>query len=149
MNNNGLLHDKLDFKDIVFSGRRRDVFTVIADKLMFPLELWGTRFNKLIEDGTVNIIGRVDQTKLGFVVTHISLYLCACNMIKKVAQKIARLPEVSFWPWPPGITTWKLMLCARQQSPGWLCEMTSTKIEIVHQTKTTITLKYTNILNQI
>ena len=59
--------DKLDFE--ILSCLQEDgrmSFTVIAEKLGVSIGTIRTRFNKLIEDGTVNIVGRVNPDKVGF-----------------------------------------------------------------------------------
>src|SRR5580765_1504840 len=96
--NNPIVLDKLDFEILSFlqeDGRMS--FTVIADKLKVSIGTVRTRFNKLIEDGTVNIIGRVDPDKVGFrCYAHIAVFVRPATLKEKVAQKISGLPEVSF-----------------------------------------------------
>ena len=63
-------------------------FTVIADKLKVSIGTVRTRFNKLIEDGTINIIGRVDPDKVGFrCYAHIGRICKACNAERKSSLK--------------------------------------------------------------
>jgi len=58
--------DKLDFEILsILQEDGRMSFTVIADRLKISVGTARTRLNKLIEDGTVNIIGRVDPDKVG------------------------------------------------------------------------------------
>src|SRR6478672_7692738 len=99
MNSDGsLVLDKLDFEILSFlqeDGRMS--FTVIADKLGVSIGTIRTRFNKLIEEGTVNIIGRVNPDKVGFrSYAHIALYIRPATLKDKVAQRIVKMPEVSF-----------------------------------------------------
>ena len=59
--------DALDFE--ILSCLQKDgrmSFTIIAENLKVSIGTVRTRFNKLIEDGTVSIIGRVDPDKVGF-----------------------------------------------------------------------------------
>ena len=59
--------DELDFS--ILSCLQQDgrmSFTVIAEKLSVSIGTVRSRFNKLIEDGTINIIGRVNPDKVGF-----------------------------------------------------------------------------------
>ena len=96
--NGSIILDKLDFEILSFlqeDGRMS--FTVIADKLNVSIGTIRTRFNKLIADGTVNIIGRVDPDKVGFrCYAHIAVFVRPATLKEKVAQKISKLPEVSF-----------------------------------------------------
>ena len=72
-------------------------FTVIAEKLGVSIGTIRTRFNKLIEDGTINIIGRVDPDKVGFrSYAHIAVFVRPATLKEKVAQEIMKMPEVSF-----------------------------------------------------
>jgi Lrp/AsnC family transcriptional regulator for asnA, asnC and gidA len=60
--------DNLDFE--VLSCLQQDgrmSFTVMADKLHVSVGTIRTRVNKLIEDGTINIMEELIQIKLGFV----------------------------------------------------------------------------------
>src|ERR1700712_5960712 len=95
---NHITLDDLDFA--ILSNLQKDgrmSFTVIADKLKVSIGTIRTRFNKLIEDGTINIIGRVDPDKVGFrCYAHIAVFIRPATLKEKVAQKIAKLPEVSF-----------------------------------------------------
>ena len=96
--NGSIILDKLDFEILSFlqeDGRMS--FTVIADKLNVSIGTIRTRFNKLIADGTVNIIGRVDPDKVGFrCYAHIAVFVRPATLKEKVAQRISKLPEVSF-----------------------------------------------------
>ena len=94
---NGSL-DELDFSILSYLQQDgRMSFTVIAEKLGVSIGTIRTRFNKLIEDGTINIIGRVDPDKVGFrSYAHIAVYVRPATLKEKVAQEIMKMPEVSF-----------------------------------------------------
>ncbi|MEO6490716.1 MAG: Lrp/AsnC family transcriptional regulator [Ferruginibacter sp.] len=135
--------DKLDF-DILSCLQEdgRMSFTVIADKLNVSIGTIRTRFNKLIEDGTVNIIGRVDPDKVGFrCYAHIAVYVRPATLKEKVAQKIAKLPEVSFLAMTSGDYDLEVDVMCRDNNH--LVDFVNhiSKIEGVHQTKTTIYFK--------
>ncbi|MBS1731772.1 MAG: Lrp/AsnC family transcriptional regulator [Bacteroidetes bacterium] len=144
MNNNGASTlDKLDFQILSFlqeDGRMS--FTVIADKLNVSIGTVRTRFNKLIEDGTVNIIGRVDPDKVGFrCYAHIAVFVRPATLKEKVAQKIARLPEVSFLAMTSGDYDLEVDVMCRDNNHLVDFVNDISKIEGVHQTKTTIYFK--------
>src|SRR3982750_1660408 len=90
--------DDLDFEILSFLQKDgRMSFTVIAEKLNVSIGTVRTRVNKLIEDGTINIIGRVNPDKVGFnAYAHIAVYIRPATLKEKIAQKIAKMPEVSF-----------------------------------------------------
>ena len=72
-------------------------FTVMAEQLNVSVGTVRTRLNKLIEDGTVSIIGRVDADKVGFhSYAHIAVYVRPATLKDKVAKSIAKFREVSF-----------------------------------------------------
>ena len=59
--------DSLDFN--ILSCLQQDgrmSFTVMAEKLNVSVATVRTRVNKLIDDGTISIIGRVTPEKVGF-----------------------------------------------------------------------------------
>lgn len=144
MNTNGaVVLDKLDFEILSFlqeDGRMS--FTVIADKLNVSIGTIRTRFNKLIADGTVNIIGRVDPDKVGFrCYAHIAVFVRPATLKEKVAQKISKLPEVSFLAMTSGDYDLEVDVMCRDNNHLVDFVNDISKIEGVHQTKTTIYFK--------
>jgi len=135
--------DKLDFEILSFlqeDGRMS--FTVIADKLNVSIGTIRTRFNKLIEDGTVNIIGRVDPDKVGFrCYAHIAVFVRPATLKEKVAVKISKLPEVSFLAMTSGDYDLEVDVMCRDNNHLVDFVNDISKIEGVHQTKTTIYFK--------
>ena len=142
-NNGSVILDKLDFEILSFlqeDGRMS--FTVIADKLKVSIGTVRTRFNKLIEDGTVNIIGRVDPDKVGFrCYAHIAVFVRPATLKEKVAQKISKLPEVSFLAMTSGDYDLEVDVMCRDNNHLVDFVNDISKIEGVHQTKTTIYFK--------
>ena len=144
MNTNGAITlDKLDFEILSFlqeDGRMS--FTVIAEKLNVSIGTIRTRFNKLIDDGTVNIIGRVDPDKVGFrCYAHIAVFVRPATLKEKVAQKISKLPEVSFLAMTSGDYDLEVDVMCRDNNHLVDFVNDISKIEGVHQTKTTIYFK--------
>jgi len=142
-NNGSVVLDKLDFEILSFlqeDGRMS--FTVIADKLNVSIGTIRTRFNKLIDDGTVNIIGRVDPDKVGFrCYAHIAVFVRPATLKEKVAQKISKLPEVSFLAMTSGDYDLEVDVMCRDNNHLVDFVNDISKIEGVHQTKTTIYFK--------
>lgn len=135
--------DELDFQILSFLQKDgRMSFTVIAEKLNVSIGTIRTRFNKLIEDGTVNIIGRVDPDKVGFrCYAHIAVFVRPATLKEKVAQKIAKLPEVSFLAMTSGDYDLEVDVMCRDNDHLVDFIDDISKIEGVNQTKTTIYFK--------
>jgi Lrp/AsnC family transcriptional regulator for asnA, asnC and gidA len=135
--------DDLDFAILSFLQQDgRMSFTVIAEKLSVSIGTIRTRFNKLIEDGTINIIGRVDPDKVGFrSYAHIAVYVRPAALKDKVVQKIIKKPEVSFLAGTSG--DYDLEVDVMCKDNDHLVEFVNeiSKIEGVYQTKTTIYFK--------
>ncbi|MBS1496917.1 MAG: Lrp/AsnC family transcriptional regulator [Bacteroidetes bacterium] len=135
--------DELDFK--ILSCLQKDgrmSFTEMADALKVSVGTIRTRFNKLIEDGTISIIGRVDADKVGFkCYAHIAVFVRPATLKEKIAQKISKLPEVSFLAMTSGDYDLEVDVMCRDNNH--LVEFVNdiSKLEGVHQTKTTIYFK--------
>lgn len=138
---NGL--DNLDFSILSYLQQDgRMSFTVIAEKLNVSIGTVRTRFNKLIEDGTINIIGRVDPSKVGFhCYAHIAVYVRPASLKEKVAGQISRLKEVSFLAMTSGEYDLEVDVMCRDNDHLLDFVDRLSKIEGVFQTKTTIYLK--------
>ena len=141
--NGSIVLDKLDFEILSFlqeDGRMS--FTVIAEKLNVSIGTIRTRFNKLIEDGTVNIIGRVDPDKVGFrCYAHIAVFVRPATLKEKVARRIAKLPEVSFLAMTSGDYDLEVDVMCRDNNHLVQFVDDISKLEGVNQTKTTIYFK--------
>jgi len=90
--------DDIDFAIISFlQNDGRTSFTVIAEKLNVSIGTIRTRFNRLLEDNVITIIGRVDPGKVGFrSYAHVAVYVRPATLKEQVAKAIAIMPEVSF-----------------------------------------------------
>ncbi len=135
--------DGLDFE--ILSCLQKDgrmSFTIIAENLKVSIGTIRTRFNKLIEDGTISIIGRVDPDKVGFrCYAHIAVFVRPATLKEKVAQKIARLPEVSFLAMTSGDYDLEVDVMCRDNNHLVNFVDGISKYEGVYQTKTTIYFK--------
>src|SRR6476620_6549576 len=142
MQKNQLL-DELDFS--VLSCLQKDgrmSFTVMAEQLNVSVGTIRTRVNKLIEDGTINIIGRVNTDKVGFSsYAHIAVFVRPATLKEKVAQKISKLPEVSFLAMTSGDYDLEVDVMCRDNDHLVDFVNEISKIEGVEQTKTTMYFK--------
>lgn len=135
--------DTLDFN--ILSCLQQDgrmSFTVIAEKLNVSIATVRTRVNKLIEDETISIIGRVNPDKVGFnSYAHIAVYVRPATLKEKVANKISKFKEVSFLALTSGDYDLEVDVMCRNNDHLVDFVNTISKIEGVHQTKTTIYFK--------
>ena len=135
--------DDLDFQILSFLQQDgRMSFTVIAEKLDVSIGTIRTRFNKLIDEGTISIIGRVDPDKVGFhCYAQIAVYVRPATMKEKVAGKIAKLPEVSFLAMTSGEYDLEVDVMCRDNNHLVQFVEGISMLEGVEQTKTTIYFK--------
>jgi len=141
--NDAISLDSLDFA--ILSCLQKDgrmSFTIIAEQLKVSIGTVRTRFNKLIEDGTVSIIGRIDPDKVGFQsYAHIAVFVRPATLKEKVAQKISKMPEVSFLAGTSGDYDLEVDVMCRNNEH--LVDFINgiSSITGVYQTKTTIYFK--------
>ena len=135
--------DDLDFSILTYLQQDgRISFTVIAEKLHVSIGTIRTRFNRLIEEGTINIVGRVDPDKVGFrSYAHIAVYVRPATLKDTLAQQIAVMPEVSFLAMTSGAYDLEVNVMCRDNDH--LLEFVNelSKLEGVYQTKTTLYFK--------
>lgn len=135
--------DKLDFQVLnCLQEDGRMSFTVMAEKLDVSVGTIRTRVNKLIEDGTVSIIGRIEPEKVGFhSYAHIAVFVRPATLKDMVANKISRLPEVSFLALTSGDYDLEVDVMCRDNNHLVTFVNRISEIDGVHQTKTTIYFK--------
>lgn len=135
--------DELDFN--ILSCLQQDgrmSFTVMAEKLKVSVGTIRTRVNKLIEDETVSIIGRVDADKVGFhAYAHIAVYIRPATFKERVAKEIAKFREVSFLAMTSGDYDLEVDVMCRDNEHLVKFVDEISLIEGVNQTKTTIYFK--------
>ncbi len=143
MQKNTISLDDLDFAILsCLQKDGRESFTVMADKLNVSVGTIRTRVNKLIEDGTVNIIGRVNPDKVGFrSYAHIAIYVRPATLKEQVVTKILTLPEVSFLAGTSGDYDLEVDVMCRDNDHLVSFINTISGIEGIYQTNTTIYFK--------
>ncbi len=135
--------DELDFK--VLSCLQKDgrmSLTVMAAALKVSIGTVRTRLNRLLEDGTMSIIGRVDPEKVGFgCYAQIAVFVRPATLKETIAKKISKLAEVSFLAMTSGEQDLEVDVMCRDNNH--LVEFVDriSKVEGVNQTKTTIYFK--------
>ncbi|NNV57323.1 Lrp/AsnC family transcriptional regulator [Limnovirga soli] len=90
--------DELDF--LILRELQQDggmSLTIIAKNLDVSIGTIRNRMAKLLEDNTVQIIGRIDPNKVGFhAYARIFISVKPAKLIQEAAEKLSLFPEVSF-----------------------------------------------------
>ncbi len=135
--------DDMDFAILNYlQADGRTSFTVIADKLNVSIGTIRTRFNRLLEDKVINIIGRVDPAKVGFhCYAHIAVFVRPATFKEQVAKTIAAMPEVSFLAGTSGDYDLEVDVMCRDNDHLETFINDISKLEGIFQTKTTIYFK--------
>ncbi len=144
---NGSL-DELDFSILkLLQKDGRMSFTVMAEKLGVSISNIRTRTGKLIEDKTIQIVGRVNPDKVGFhAYAHIKISVRPANMIEYVASQLLEYPEVSFLASTSGDFDLEVDVMCRDNSH--LVQVVNERIALiegVYQTKTDMYFKVLKI----
>jgi Lrp/AsnC family transcriptional regulator, regulator for asnA, asnC and gidA len=95
---NELYLDETDFQ--ILEALQRDgriSFSELSKELGLAVSTISKRYNALSANGVVKIVGRVDPSKVGHhAYATIMLQIDKMENVKKVAEDLAKLPEVSF-----------------------------------------------------
>jgi len=116
--------------------------TIIAKKLKVSIGTIRNRLSRLIEDNTVQIIGRVDPAKVGFhAYARIFISVKPAKLIQTTATNLSKLPEVSFLAMISG--KYDLELNVQCRDNNHLIELMEKihDIEGVYETETNMYLK--------
>jgi Lrp/AsnC family transcriptional regulator for asnA, asnC and gidA len=135
--------DETDFAILSYlQNDGRTSFTIIADNLNVSIGTIRTRFNRLLNDGIVSIIGRIDPAKVGFhSYAHIAVYIRPALLKENVAKQIAAMPEVSFLAGTSGDYDLEIDVMCRDNDHLEEFINKISGIEGIYQTKTTIYFK--------
>ena len=90
--------DDLDFRILEMLLRDgRKSFTEIADELKISVGTVRNRYNELVRQNILTIVGRVNPEKIGFH-TYAQVYIKVrpVSQVNQVAKQIEKIPEVSF-----------------------------------------------------
>lgn len=116
--------------------------TIIASKLKVSIGTVRNRLTRLMDEGTVQIIGRVDPDKVGLhAYARIFISVKPAKNIQLVAKKLALLPEVSFLAMISG--KYDLELNVQCRDNKHLIELMERihKVDSVYETETNMYLK--------
>lgn len=135
--------DELNFQLLLHLQKDgRKSFTELAEELGVSVGTVRNRVTKLIEDKTLQITGRVDPEKVGFhAYAQLLISVKPVNLVEEVAQKIARLEEISFLAMTTGIYDLEANLLCRDTPHLSDVLLSIQKIEGVFETKTNMYFK--------
>lgn len=75
----------------------REAFSDISKRLGVVVSTVSKRYQKLLEDGVIKIIGRVEPNKIGYnAYACILIKINMVTQVNQIAQKLTEIPEVSF-----------------------------------------------------
>ena len=92
------LDDELDYQILkLLQKDGRMSFTEISKEINVAVSTIRHRYINLIEDGTLQIIGRVDPNKIGFnAYASVLISVKPKSYMKTIFEELAKLPEISF-----------------------------------------------------
>ncbi len=136
--------DDLDFsilKELQKDGRAS--FTEIAEKLNVSISNVRMRVSKLLEDKTIQIVGRVNPQNVGFnAYANIAVSVRPAHLIPVVIDKLMEMREVSFLAVTSGEFDIEVdIMCKDNEQLHQLVNQVIAQIEGVFQTKTTIYMR--------
>ena len=135
--------DELNFQLLLHLQKDgRKSFTELAEELGVSVGTVRNRVTRLIEDKTLQITGRVDPEKVGFhAYAQLLISVKPVNLVEEVAQKIARLEEISFLAMTTGIYDLEANLLCRDTPHLSEVLLSIQKIDGVFETKTNMYFK--------
>ena len=130
--------DFLILKELQKDGRAS--FTEIAEKLKVSISNVRTRVTKLIEEKTIQIIGRINPQNVGFnAYANIAVSVRPAHKIMGVIEVLMKMPEVSFLANTAGEFDIEVdIMCKNNEQLHELVNQKIASIEGVFQTRTTL-----------
>ena len=141
MTENGYTLDKLDFsilRHLQEDGRKS--FTEIADEMKVSVGTIRNRYNKLVQDNVLHIIGWTDPVRAGFnSYARVNVEIRPAKLVREVANQLLEIPEVSFLAITSGNYDLEInLVCKNNQHLLQVMHEGILKIEGVFETHTTI-----------
>lgn len=118
----------------------RKSFTDIADEMGVSVGTVRNRYNRMVAENVLHIIGWTDPVKAGFqVYSRVTIQVKPTELIQEVAQKITQIEEVSFVAITSGQYDLEInVMCRSNQELLNLMHQKIHKIEGVFETHTTV-----------
>lgn len=144
--NNSTSLDDLDFSILsLLQQDGRVSLTVMADKLGVSISTVRTRVTKLLDDKTIQIVGRVNTEKVGFhVYAQIKISVRPAKLIQKVSKELLKIKEVSFLAITSGDFDLELDVMCRDNNH--LMQIVNENISIIEGVDHTTTNMYLKVL---
>ncbi|TAE37930.1 MAG: Lrp/AsnC family transcriptional regulator [Cytophagia bacterium] len=120
----------------------REPFSELSKRLGIVVSTVSKRYQKLVEDGVLKIIGRVDPNKVGY-----NAYACILIRIDRlveiseIAQQLSALPEVSFLAMRTGEFDLELNVMCRDNNHLLDLMQRLLKVQGIQKTETHMYLK--------
>ncbi|WP_430908340.1 Lrp/AsnC family transcriptional regulator [Maribacter sp. 2-571] len=95
----------------------RSSFTEVASKLGVSVSTVSNRYNKLVEEGVLHILGWVDPTKTGFnAYNRVTIEVRPSSLLDDVVAALSKIEEVSFLALTSGRNDLEVNLICRNNS---------------------------------
>lgn len=135
--------DALDFNLLVLLQKDgRKSFTELADELSVSVSTVRNRVTKLLEDKTLEIIGRVDPAKVGFnAYAQVFISVRPVTLLNQVSDQLVTKEEVSFLALTTGAHDIEVNLMCRNNNHLSNVMSDIRSIEGIFETKTNMYFK--------
>lgn len=145
MNDNSFQLDAFDQSLVqLLKKDGRMSFTDIASLLDVSVSMVRNRYNKLVGEGLLHILGWVDPTKTGFnAYNRVTIEVSPSSMIASVAQELMKIKEVSFLALTSGPSDIEINLICRDNRH--LHEVMQSKIFNIKGVRNTNSTIYYNV----
>ena len=136
--------DKIDIRILTHLKKDgRKSFTDIADEMNTSVGTIRNRYNKLIDNNILHIIGWIDPTNAGYnAYARVNIIVKPTTLKNKVAEKLLEIPEASFVALTAGEQDIEVNLTCKNNSDFvYLMDEVIHNIDGVYDTNTTVYLK--------
>ncbi len=133
--------DSMDFSILAhLQGDGRKSFTDIADQLRVSVGTIRNRYNRLLKENVLHIIGWTDPVRAGFnSYARITIEVRPTELLRKVAEQLLELKEVTFLAITSGHYDLEInLLCKDNKQLMQVMHEKIHKIEGIYETHTTI-----------
>ena len=138
---NGIGLDKMDFTILAHLQKDgRKSFTDIAEEMKVSVGTIRNRYNRLVKENVLHIIGWTDPVQAGYnAYARVTIQVKPTELIRGVAQQLLPIKEISFLAITSGQYDLEInLLCKNNKQLLEVMHEKIHKIEGVHETHTTI-----------
>ena len=117
-------------------------FAFIAKTLGVSVNTIKSRYERMAQNGNINIVGRINPENIGFAIhAHVAFFVSPASLNDKVAKEISKMPEVSFLAATSGDYNMEVNIICRDNDHLKSFINSLTKIEGINLPETTTYLK--------